>query len=527
MKVIVADKISPLGVELLRREPSLEVVEAYGSSPSEILALATEASAIIVRSETNITREVLTNAPLLKVVGRAGVGVDNIDLDAATECGVIVMNTPGGNTIATAELTFTHMLCGARPITQAAKRMQEGGWDRKTLVGSELNGKTLGILGMGRIGTEVAKRAMAFGMKVLAYDPFLAASRASNLQVSKVELDTVFAESDYITVHLPLNDETRHIIDEAAISKMKDGVRLYNCARGGIIKESALISALKSGKVAAAGLDVYDVEPLPSESELRQIPNLVLTPHLGASTAEAQESVGIEIAEQVLETLKGGMVRNAINMPSIDPVSAKALRPYLALGEALGTFVQQLSSGTVEKLRITYYGKIVELDALPLSRSIQRGFLRDATENVNDVNAPLKMSALGVDVEVVKSNQDAEYTELIEVEATAGGKVRTVSGTLFGKHQSPRIVSIDGHSVEVNTSGTLLVLKNQDVAGIVGFLGTALGEDGVNIANMSLSREKNLGYAVSVFELDSTPSEAVTNAIRNHSAIEKFKVIQL
>ncbi len=527
MKVIVADKISPTGVEFLRQQDGFEVIEAYGSSPEKVVELAADAAAIIVRSDTRIPREVFAAAPRLKVVGRAGVGVDNIDIDAATDFGVIVMNTPGGNTIATAELTFTHMLCGARPIAQACATMRAGGWDRKKYVGSELRGKTLGVCGMGRIGAEVARRARVFGMRVLAYDPFLAESRANNLHVEKVDRDDLFRQSDYITVHMPLNEETRHMIDARAISIMKDGVKLFNCARGGIIEEDALIDALNSGKVAAAGLDVYENEPPPADSPLRSHPNCVLTPHLGASTTEAQESVGIEIAEQVADVLKGGMVRNSINMPSIDPEVVARLTPYLNLGEALGTFVQQLSNGTVDKLRITYYGKIVEFDALPLSRAIQRGFLRHATENVNDVNAPKKMQALGVDVEVVKSNQDTDYTELIEVTATVGAKTRTAAGTLFGKNQIPRIVSIDGHGVEVNTAGTLLVLKHQDVPGIVGFLGTTLGADQTNIANMSLSRERDEGFAVTAFELDSVPSKETCAKISEHPAIEKFKVIRL
>lgn len=528
MKILVADKISPNGVDFFKAQPGFEVVEAYGSSAEQILELVKDADAIAVRSETKVTAAVLAAAPKLKVIGRAGVGVDNVDIDAASERGVIVMNTPGGNTIATAELTFTHMLAATRPITQAAASMKAGRWDRKILGGFELNGKTLGICGMGRIGAEVAKRAKAFNMDVLAYDPYLTPIRAEQLGVKKVELEAIFTGSDYITVHMPLTDQTRHMIDEKAIAKMKQGVRLFNCARGGIIKESALIEGIKSGKVAAAGLDVYEDEPLAKDSELRSLDQVVLTPHLGASTLEAQESVGVEIAHQIVEALNGGMVRNAINMPSIDPKALEALRPYLKLSEQLGSFIQQLSKDTVEKLRITFSGKLAELDILPLSRAVQRGYLREISPNVNDINAPKKLQALGVAVEVIKSNIEGEYTELIQVETfEATGKEREVSGTLFGKNQIPRIIEIDGFGVEVNTDGILLLVKNKDVPGIVGFLGTALADDSVNIANLSLARSSSEGFAISVVEIDSVPSKATQDKIANHSAIEKFKIIKL
>lgn len=528
MKILVADKISPLGVEFFKAQPGYEVVEAYGSSPEQILELVKDVDAIAVRSETKVTAAVVAAAPKLKVVGRAGVGVDNVDIDAASERGVIVMNTPGGNTVATAELTFTHMLAATRPITQAAASMKDNRWDRKILSGFELNGKTLGICGMGRIGAEVAKRAKAFNMDVLAYDPYLTPVRAEQLGVKKAELEEIFTGSDYITVHMPLTDQTRYMIDEKAIAKMKQGVRLFNCARGGIIKESALIEGIKSGKVAAAGLDVFEEEPLSKDSELRKLDQVVLTPHLGASTLEAQESVGVEIAHQIVEALGGGMVRNAINMPSIDPKALEALRPYLKLSEQLGTFVQQLSKDTVEKLRITFSGKLAELDILPLSRAVQRGYLREISPNVNDINAPKKLQALGVAVEVIKSNVEGEYTELVQVETfESTGKRREVAGTLFGKTQTPRIVEIDGFGVEVNTKGILLLAKNKDVPGIVGFLGTALGEDGVNIANFSLARDTGEGFAISVVEIDSVPSQATQDKISGHAAIEKFKVITL
>lgn len=529
MKVLVADRISPKGVEYLRAHPGMEVIEAYGSTPERVKELAADVSAIVVRSETQITAEVIQAAAKLKVVGRAGVGVDNIDVEAATERGIVVMNTPGGNTIATAELTFTHMLCGARPVPQAAASMRAGKWDRKSYSGLELHKKTLGIVGLGRIGSEVARRAQAFGMRVLAYDPYLAPSRAKAMQVEVVSLDALLAEANYITVHMPLTDATRYMIDEAAFAKMKKGVRIFNCARGGIIKESALIEAIKAGKVAAAGLDVYEEEPLSAESELRKLPQVTLTPHLGASTAEAQESVGVEIAEAVAEALAGGVIRNAVNMPSIDAAMLAMLKPYLTLGSKLGSLVQQIAPQQIEKLRLTYYGRVVDLDANSLTRAIQRGFLiRISGEEVNFVNAPVLLQRLGVQVDVVKSSNESDYTELISVEAFAhDGSVHSAAGTLIGKSHQPRIVSIDGREFEVSLNGTMLLLENRDEPGIVGLVGTILGRHRVNIASMSLSRIEAGGVALTIINLDSAPGAEAMRELQAMPAIRRAVLVHL
>lgn len=529
MKVLVADKVSPKGVEYLRQQPGLTVVEAYGSSPEQILSLVGDVHAIVVRSETKITAEVMAAAPLLKAVGRAGVGVDNVDVEAATERGIIVMNTPSGNTIATAELTFTHILCGARPVPQAAASMQAGKWDRKSFSGIELFRKTLGVVGLGRIGGEVAKRAQAFGMRVVAYDPYLAPSRAKAMQVEAMTLDQLLAESDYITVHMPLTDATHHMIDEAALAKCKKGVRLFNCARGGIIKETALLAGLKSGHVAAAGLDVYEDEPLSKESEFRQLPNVNLTPHLGASTAEAQESVGIEIAEQIADVLKGGVIRNAVNMPSLDAATLKVLGPYLDLGQKLGTLVQQMGPQQIASLNITYWGRIIDLDANSVTRAIQRGFLRRISgDSVNYVNAPVALQRLGVNSNVLKSTDEVDYTELVSVEAVAAdGTVVGAKGTLIGKTGKPRIVEITNREVEVEAIGKLLVIENHDQPGMIGYVGTLLGKDGVNIANMSLSRNEPGQTALMVINLDSEPSPAARAELKSHQAIKLAKFVQL
>jgi D-3-phosphoglycerate dehydrogenase len=384
-------------------------------------------------------------------------------------------------------------------------------------------------VGLGRIGGEVAKRAQAFGMSVLAYDPYLAPSRAKAMQVSAVPLDELLAQSDFITVHMPLTDDTHYLIDEAALAKTKKGVRLFNCARGGIIKESALVAALKSGQVGGAGLDVFEDEPLAADSELRKLPNVVLTPHLGASTAEAQDAVGIEVAEQIADVLNGGVIRNAVNMPSIDAKALTVLGPYLDLGAKLGTLVQQIAPRQVATLRITFWGKIVDVDTNSVTRSIQRGFLRRISgEGVNFVNAPVLLQRLGIHAETVKSTSDSGYTELIQVEATApDGGVFSASGTLIGKNNQPRIVNINGRDVEVAAEGKLLVLENLDQPGMVGTIGTLLGKDGVNIADMSLSRLTPGSTAYMVVRVDTEPSEQARAEIKGHPAIKLAKFVQL
>ena len=527
MKILVADRISPLGVEFLQKQDGFEVVEAYGLSPDEVVEQAREAYAIIVRSDTRVTREVMEAAPMLKAVGRAGVGVDNIDIDAATERGVIVMNTPGGNTIATAELTFTHMLCGTRPVVRGVSGMRDGKWERKQLKGAELRNKTLSILGLGRIGAEVAKRARAFEMTVIAYDPYLTEERAKELEIEKVDLDDAFARADYLTVHMPMTAQTKGIVDEAAFAKMKDGVRVFNCARGGIIKESALVEALKNGKVAAAGLDVYEQEPLPEDHEFRSIENLNLTPHLGASTEEAQESVGVEIAEAIAEVLQGGRIRNAINMPSIDPKDLQTLSPYLELCMRLGAFARQAARETVQSLHITYWGGMIDFDTIPLTRAVQKGWLNGIAgdEGVNDVNAPYKIKALGIKVETTKSSSSADYNELIEVRTIdSNGKEQSVRGTIIGKNADPRIVEVDGEAIEARPVDTLLVVRNLDKPGIVGKVGSILGQFGVNIANMSLSRSEGSESALTILELDEEPAPEAIEQLVADADIQEARV---
>ena len=528
-KVLVADKISPSGVAWLKQQPGIEVIEAQGVSAEKLLTLVGDVAGILVRSESKITRAVMEAAPALECVGRAGVGVDNIDVEAATERGVIVMNTPSGNTIATAELTFTHLLCCARPVPGAAATMRAGKWDRKNFSGTELYGKTLGILGLGRIGTEVAKRALAFGMKVLAYDPYLTDARAQSLGIQTASKDDVFVNADYITVHMPLTEQTVNMIDTAALDKMKKGVHLVNVARGGLVNEEALAAALQSGKVASAGFDVFTAEPLPADSPLRAIPNLTLTPHLGASTSEAQESVGIEVAQAVAQVLTGGPCVNAVNMPSIDQRSLQQLRPFLYLAEKLGTLIQQLVPARVSKLRITYWGTLTEFDTTPLSRAVQRGYLRRISGHVNDVNAPHLIKRLGMDVQVTQSNGEADYKDLIEVEVTSeDGPVNSLAGTIIGTNHSPRIVRYGKHVLEFIPEDTLLISENLDRPGIVGDIGTILGKAGVNIANMTLSRatDGEGDRALAVYQLSSTPDAASIERIRANPALLTVRILE-
>jgi len=527
MKILIADKISESGVQFLQKQSGIEVVEAYGSSPEALKNLAVDVDAIIVRSASTITREIIEAAPKLRAVGRAGVGVDNIDIDAASDCGVVVMNTPSGNTIATAELAFTHLLCSARPIPQANASMKSGKWDKKAYAGSELYQKTLGILGLGRIGTEVAKRAKAFGMRVLAYDPYLTAARAEQLEVEKCDLDNLFAQVDFITVHMPKTETTANMLNAEAFSKMKKGVRIVNCARGGLIDEADLAKAVESGIVRASGLDVFEVEPLSDESPLRNFDRIVLTPHLGASTAEAQENVGLEVAELILDAIQTGSIKNAVNAPSVDAKQLALLKPYLDLANKLGSFLQQITPNEISTIRLTYSGKLVGMDVKPITRAFQKGYLRKITNDVNDVNAPRVMDRLGIKGEIMQTNLERDYTELIRAEAIdQDGETYVVEGTLIGKSDKPRLVFANGRDVESPLDEKfLLVIENQDIPGIVGMLGSTLAKHEVNISNMSLSRNTVGDIALNICGLDSHPGKGCLEEILANEAIKGLKIV--
>ncbi len=532
MKIVVCDPISPKGIALLQERPEFQVVVLPKRlTEAELLPVVADATAMIVRSETKVTRNVIEAARSLRVVGRAGVGVDNVDVEAATQRGIVVMNTPGGNSVTTAELSFALLLALARKVPQAHASMAAGKWDRKLFQGTELAGKTLGILGLGRIGTEVAKRAVAFGMNVLAYDPYLTEERARAVGAGFAEsVDQVYFSADFITVHLPVTPETRHMINAAAFAKMKPGVRLVNCARGEIIVEGDLLAALESGKVAGAALDVFAVEPLPADHPFRKHPNMILTPHLGASTHEAQEKCGIEVAEVITAYLLAGEVRNAVNLPYLDAQTYEQIKPYLPLGEALGKLLAQLSPPGADRLYITYGGHAQKLPNVdPVTRAVLRGFLAAGNvKDVNNVNVRAVAQNLGLTVEEKKSDEPVTFNEWVHVQVFGGGKkLISAGGTFFGSPNNPRIVRLFSTPVEIPVSGTLLLLNNKDRPGIVGYLGTLLARHNVNIASMSLSRDTAGGRALTVLNLDSPPPEAVLKELEKDSDIRNVKVVKL
>jgi D-3-phosphoglycerate dehydrogenase len=527
MKVLIADPISQRGIDELSARAELEVSVQTGLTESDLIRVIPDFHALVVRSQTKVTASVLHAASQLRVVGRAGVGVDNVDVETATRRGVIVMNTPGGNTISTAEHAFSLLVSVARKIPQAHSNLQAGKWDRKQFEGTELYNKTLGIIGMGRIGSELSRRAIAFGMRVLAYDPYLSSSRARALQVELVEeIDELLPLADFLSLHTPLTPETHHLLNAARLTKTKRGVRLINCARGGLIDEIALLAGLTSGQIAGAALDVFEKEPLPADSPLRGIPNLILTPHLGASTLEAQESVGIEIAQAIRAALLEGTIRNAINMPNLDAKTLAIVGPHLRFGEKLGRFLSQVAPKRVENLHINYSGKVNEVDTTAITRSILKGFLRLAGgDDINEVNAPAFAETLGLRVTESRLSAPGDYTDLLELTAEAEGKTLAVAGAFFGA--TPRIVSINNRPVEARPQGVLLVLENTDRPGMVGRIGTLLGTHGVNIASMSLSRNQAGGRALTVLNLDTTPPPELLAEIAASDDIHSAQVVEL
>ncbi|MEK7780858.1 MAG: phosphoglycerate dehydrogenase [Verrucomicrobiota bacterium] len=532
MKILVCDPISPKGIALLQQRPEFEVVVLPKRlTEAELLPLVADAVAMVVRSETKVSKKVLEAAPKLRVVGRAGVGVDNVDVEAATQRGVVVMNTPAGNTITTAELTFTMLLSLARKVPQAHATMVAGQWDRKKFQGVELSGKTLGVLGAGRIGGEVIKRALAFGMRVVAYDPFLTEARAKALGVELAnDMDVVYREADFITLHMLVTEQNKGMLNAAAFAKMKPGVRIVNCARGEIIVENDLIAALDSGKVAAAGLDVFIAEPLPADHPFRKHPSIILTPHLGASTEEAQEKCGIEVAEVITGYLLTGEVRNAVNMPYLDAKTYDQVKPYLLLGEKLGKLLAQLAPAQVDRLHVTYGGKAQELPNIdPVTRAVVQGFLsRASVKDLNNINVRSIAATLGLTVEEKRSSEPVTFNEWLHVQAFNGNeKVISAGGTFFGSPNNPRIVRLYSMPVEIPISGVMLLLSNKDRPGIVGYLGTLLGKHKVNIASMSLSRDTAGGDAFTVLNLDSEPPAAVLAELEKDEAIRNVKVVKL
>lgn len=502
MKVLIADKVSPTCAEVLRRA-GFEVEHRPGLGPAELRAAVADVAGLVVRSDTRVTEEILAAAPALKVVGRAGAGVDNIDVPAATRRGILVMNAPGENTISAAEHTLSMILSLVRRIPAADRSMRAGKWERGAVfMGVELYGKTLGILGVGKVGREVAARAQAFGMDVLGYDPLLTPDAAARIGVVALPFEEVLERSDILTLHLPLTDDTRHLIDRDALKRCRPGVRLVNVARGGVLDETALLEALQSGHVAGAALDVFEHEP-PQGSPLLALDQVIMTPHLGASTQEAQEKVAVRIAEQIAAYLKDGTVTGAVNAEGTDPRLMGALAPWRDLCERLGRLLSALGRGPFTEVVIEYAGAVNQFSNRPLTASFLKGLLeRRLTDPVNPVNAMLLAREAGLRVQETRADETHDYTALVAATLKGPSGSRAVAGTLFGK-RDPRLVRIDDFQLDAMPGGAMLIVSNDDRPGMVGRIGTLLGEAQVNIAYMSLGRDRSGGRAIAVLNLDS------------------------
>jgi D-3-phosphoglycerate dehydrogenase / 2-oxoglutarate reductase len=525
MKIIVADKISERGIALLR-DAGWEVLTPTAAALPSAIA---DADALVVRSATKVTAELLEKATRLRAIGRAGVGVDNVDVDAATRRGVLVMNTPGGNSVSVAEHTLALMLGSARAVPQANASIHSGKWEKSAFSGTELRGKTIGLVGLGRVGTEVARRARALEMKVLAYDPYVTPAAAAEQQVELVALDDLLERSDVISLHTSLSAQTEKLIDRAAIAKTKKGVRIINCARGELIDEAALAEALKSGHVAGAGLDTFAQEP-PKSSPLVGLPNVIATPHIAGSTAEAQEEVGTAIAQQLRDYLAEGTIRNAVNMPALSPEQYRRLRPYLELGERLGSFVAQAApSCSFSRVRIRYAGEPAEIGSHVICRSVLMGALNSALgEQVNLVNVSEEASARGIVVEETTRRRERGYPNTIEVSVFDGGREFSLEGTV-AQDGSPRILSLDGISLEAPLEGTLLLSRNVDVPGVIGRIGTALGGLGINISTFALGRRAPAGgsEALALVGLDGEVSRSVVDEILRLPSVTYARLVRL
>ena len=450
MKVLISDKLSKKGIELFQKEEGIEVEVKIGMTPQELLSCIGSYDALVVRSETKVTAEVLAAAKNMKVIGRAGSGVDNINVTEASKRGIIVMNTPGGNTVTTAEHAISLLLSLVRNIPQATASMREGKWEKKKFMGVEVMDKTLGVIGLGKIGTEVAKRAKGLFMNVIAYDPYISEDAARKLQVELVDLESIYKRSDLITIHVPKNTETSYMINQETIQKMKDGVRIVNCARGGLVDEKALAEALTSGKVAGAALDVFEKEPPSPDNPLLSIPSVICTPHLGASTEEAQDNVAIAIADQMVDYLKNGTIRNAVNTPSIPQEVLSGIKPFVSLAENMGRLLSQISEGRMQKFTVTFHGEVLNYDVAPITVAAIMGLLKPILqETVNYVNAPILAKEREINVEEIKETATGDFTNLITLTLVTDKGVNTVSGTLFGK-ANPRIVKINSFTVELH-----------------------------------------------------------------------------
>jgi D-3-phosphoglycerate dehydrogenase len=513
-KVLISDKLSPAAVEIFRNR-GIEVDLKPGLSPADLRAIIGDYDGLAIRSATKVTKELLQSATRLKVVGRAGIGVDNVDIRSATARGVVVMNTPHGNTITTAEHAIAMMFALARQIPEASVSTKSGKWEKNRFMGVELTAKTLGLIGCGNIGSIVADRAIGLKMRVLAYDPYLSEKKALELGVEKADLDTLLSRADFITLHTPLTDATRNILSREALAKTKKGVRIINCARGGLVDEAALADAIKSGHVAGAALDVFETEPA-TDSPLFGLENVVCTPHLGAATAEAQENVALQVAEQMSDFLLTGAVTNAINMASVSAEDAPRLKPYLELCRLLGAFAGQLTQsrdGAIQKVTIEYEGQAAALNTRPLTAAMLAGLMSPLMEGVNMVNAAVAARDHGIDVAETVHDRPTEYLTLVRVTVESGGLIRSVAGTLFAGSR-PRIVEIKGIKVEADFAPHMLYVTNQDKPGFIGRFGATLAGAGINIATFHLGRADQGGDAICLVSVDEPVPEAVLAMVR-------------
>jgi len=525
MKVLVSDNISSKGVEILKKA-GLTVDVKTGMKPEELKACIGDYSGLVIRSATKVTAEIIEAASNLKVIGRAGSGLDNVDKVAASKKGIVVMNTPGGNTVTTAEHTIAMLFSLARLVPQATASMKAGKWEKKKFMGVELFNKTLGIIGLGAIGGQVAKKAQGLEMNVIAYDPFLSEDKAQAMGIKKGSLDEIFAESDFITIHAPMTPETKGLINASTIAKMKNGVRIINCARGGIIHEKDLFEAIKNGKVAGAALDVFEKEP-PEDNPLLTLDNLICTPHLGASTEEAQENVALAIAEQIADYLVHGTIRHAVNFPSIPSDQVPRLQPYIDLADKLGSFCCQIFEGGATEITVEYLGDASTINTAPVTIAAIKGYLSPILlETVNFVNAPFIAKERGIDVKETKSSDAGDFHSKITIRIKAKNKESYVSGTLYSK-KDPRVIEIDHFTVEIVPEGELLLIYNNDKPCVIGNIGTLMGKNNINIARMHFGRESAGGMAISVVSLDAKPGANVIEQLKALPNILSIKQISL
>ncbi len=512
-RVLVSDKLSKTAVQIFKdRGVAVDYLPDLGKDKEKLLAVIGDYDGLAVRSATKVTDKLIGAAKKLRVIGRAGIGVDNVDVPVATQRGIIVMNTPFGNSITTAEHAIAMMLAVARQLPAADASTQAGKWEKNRFMGVEITAKTLGIIGCGNIGSIVADRALGLRMKVVAFDPYLSEERALHLGVEKVELDELFRRADFITLHTPLTEKTKYIIDAAAIAKMKDGVRIINCARGGLVDEEALAAAIRSGKVAGAGVDVFEVEPAEA-SPLFGLPNVVCTPHLGAATTEAQENVAIQIAEQMADYLINGAVSNALNMPSITAEEAPRLTPFVRLADQIGSFAGQLTESTIKAITVEYAGDVADMNTKALTAALVAGLLRPILSEVNMVNAPVVARERGIAVDETRQTQRGAYETYIRLTVKTDVLERSIAGTVFSDGK-PRIIQIKGINMEAGFAPNMLYVTNQDKPGFIGRLGTLLGNEKVNIANFNLGRAAAGEDAISLIEIDEPITDAVLNKVR-------------